>query len=51
VSFDVGQEHVCAFTSGQRLLCWGEGVHGELGDGLGIGQTSPVSVKGGLTFP
>lgn len=51
VAFDVGQQYVCAFTSGAQLLCWGEGVHGELGDGMGIRQAAPVAVRGGLSFP
>ncbi|HEV8497570.1 MAG TPA: hypothetical protein VGQ56_11940 [Gemmatimonadaceae bacterium] len=51
VAIDVGQEHVCALTSGGQLQCWGENAHGELGDGTGVPQTTPVTVNGGLHYP
>lgn len=51
VAMDVGQEHTCALVSGGQLQCWGENAHGELGDGTGVPQTTPVTVTGGLKYP
>lgn len=51
VSLAVGNEHVCALTASHQLLCWGENAHGELGDGTGVAQTTPVEVHGGLSLP
>jgi alpha-tubulin suppressor-like RCC1 family protein len=51
VALDVGQEHSCALTTLGQIYCWGENAHGELGDGTGVAQATPVAVKGGLTFP
>jgi alpha-tubulin suppressor-like RCC1 family protein len=51
VALDVGLEHVCALTSGSQIFCWGDGGHGELGDGNGVASATPVQVKGGLPLP
>jgi alpha-tubulin suppressor-like RCC1 family protein len=51
VSIDVGEQHACVLTLGSQLLCWGENAHGELGDGTGVAQTTPVAVAGGLRYP
>jgi alpha-tubulin suppressor-like RCC1 family protein len=51
VALDVGLEHVCAITSAPLLVCWGDGAHGELGDGNGVAEATPVQVKGGLPLP
>jgi alpha-tubulin suppressor-like RCC1 family protein len=51
VAIDVGQEHACALIAGGQLECWGENAHGELGDGSGVPQTTPVTVHGGLRYP
>jgi alpha-tubulin suppressor-like RCC1 family protein len=51
VAIDVGQEHACALIAGGQLECWGENAHGELGDGTGVPQTTPVTVHGGLRYP
>ncbi len=47
----VGFEHACARKTDGRLFCWGDDVHGSVGDGAPIGglQTSPVEVSGGGT--
>jgi alpha-tubulin suppressor-like RCC1 family protein len=29
-----GREHTCAITDGGRVLCWGDGSNGELGNGV-----------------
>ena len=51
VAMDVGQAFVCTITVASTLVCWGEDVHGELGDGVGIASATPVQVKGGLPVP
>jgi hypothetical protein len=51
VALDVGLEHVCAIDGTARVFCWGDGAHGELGDGNGVAEATPVLVKGGLSVP
>lgn len=51
VSLDVGLEHECALTTAAQVLCWGDGTHGELGDGNGVASATPVQIKGGLPLP
>ncbi len=51
VAMDVGLEYVCTITAAPALVCWGEGAHGELGDGNGVAEATPVQVKGGLPLP
>ena len=51
VALDVGLEHVCAINSTAQVFCWGDGAHGELGDGNGVAEATPVLVKGGLPLP
>jgi alpha-tubulin suppressor-like RCC1 family protein len=48
---DLGQEHTCAITGDHQAYCWGENLHGELGDGSGVAQFVPVKVAGALRFP
>jgi alpha-tubulin suppressor-like RCC1 family protein len=51
VAIDVGLEHICALTSKPQILCWGDGLHGELGDGTGVPSATPVQVTGNLPLP
>lgn len=51
VALDVGLEHVCALTSTPQVLCWGDGTHGELGDGSGAASATPLVVTGNLPLP
>jgi alpha-tubulin suppressor-like RCC1 family protein len=45
VSVACGGAHVCAVTSGGKVVCWGYGGRGQLGDGLATGFThEPVVV-------
>ena len=41
-----GGFHSCALLSSRGVRCWGEGVHGQLGQGHLQSSASPVSVKG-----
>ncbi|BEL05700.1 hypothetical protein Q0Z83_038910 [Actinoplanes sichuanensis] len=40
-----GSGHVCAVGSDAGIYCWGYGTAGQLGDGGGINQSSPVAVS------
>lgn len=51
VALDVGFEHVCALVSPPQVLCWGDGLHGELGDGNAAASKTPVLIKGGPALP
>jgi alpha-tubulin suppressor-like RCC1 family protein len=43
----VGRVHACALTGEGGVVCWGMGMHGALGDGLGPVDTQvPVPVTG-----
>ena len=42
-----GDWHTCAVTTVGGVKCWGENLHGQLGDGtFGTDRTSPVNVLG-----
>jgi alpha-tubulin suppressor-like RCC1 family protein len=41
-----GDSHTCALTTGGAVLCWGFNGEGELGDGSGSDQHTPVPVSG-----
>lgn len=47
---DLGYHYACALISGGTIKCWGEGAHGELGDGTFWDQyyapAAPVAVSG-----
>jgi len=45
-----GSEHTCAVTTDSRAYCWGDNIHGELGDGVSRRAVTPVGVAGGLKF-
>jgi alpha-tubulin suppressor-like RCC1 family protein len=41
-----GLEHTCALLSAGAVKCWGNGDHGELGNGGAVSSLSPVTVIG-----
>ena len=41
-----GLAHTCAVTTAGAVLCWGNNLHGELGDGTTVTRTSPMVVSG-----
>jgi alpha-tubulin suppressor-like RCC1 family protein len=47
---DAGLEHTCALAGGQ-IYCWGDNSFGQLGDGTGVSQVSPVPIKATVLFP
>lgn len=40
----------CALTKTGQAFCWGNGISGQLGNGMTGPHTGPVLVSGGLTF-
>jgi alpha-tubulin suppressor-like RCC1 family protein len=49
-SVSVGGSHTCGVTTAGAAYCWGGNWRGQLGDGTTTDRTSPVLVRGGLTF-
>jgi alpha-tubulin suppressor-like RCC1 family protein len=45
-----GSRHTCGLTTGGAAYCWGKNDVGQLGDGGGTNQWTPVAVLGGLVF-
>ncbi len=42
----LGSLHACAIRQQGDLVCWGDNVNGQLGDGTWISATTPVDVEG-----
>lgn len=50
-TFDVGDGHVCAKTTADKLYCWGANGYGQLGTGVsGSSKNVPQAVTTSLTF-
>ena len=47
---DLGSSHTCAVTTSDRAYCWGQGVFGQIGDGLTYARFWPRAVAGGVFF-
>ena len=45
-----GAVHTCALVAGGVAYCWGQNVHGQLGDGTNGNRATPSQVAGELTF-
>jgi hypothetical protein len=45
-----GAVHTCALLEGGAAYCWGQNLHGQLGEGGTANHARPVAVAGGLTF-
>ncbi|MCK6424854.1 MAG: hypothetical protein L6Q75_07145 [Burkholderiaceae bacterium] len=46
VSVSFGSSHMCALRGDQRVLCWGNNLNGQLGDGSSTARSSPTQVSG-----
>jgi alpha-tubulin suppressor-like RCC1 family protein len=40
----------CGVSTGGQTRCWGNGTHGELGNGRLLRSATPVAISGGLSF-
>jgi len=49
-SLAAGAVHTCALLSGGQAYCWGQNLHGQLGDGTTENRDVPVQVSGGHSF-
>jgi alpha-tubulin suppressor-like RCC1 family protein len=49
----LGANHACGIEhgSGGRVLCWGDGASGQLGQGAGVGRTAPSLVPVVVPLP
>jgi len=46
----VGAVHTCVVLTDRSAYCWGQNLHGQLGDGTTSNRSSPVAVSGGVEF-
>lgn len=45
-----GAAHACALLADGTAYCWGQNLHGQLGNGSTVNATTPMAVAGGITF-
>jgi alpha-tubulin suppressor-like RCC1 family protein len=46
VEIAAGTNHACARLADNSVVCWGTGTSGQLGNGMTVNSTSPVTVTG-----
>ena len=44
IDFDAGQKHTCAVRNDTKIMCWGTGTSGQIGDGYSITHQTPQLV-------
>jgi Regulator of Chromosome Condensation (RCC1) repeat protein len=42
----IGEEHSCKIVAGGKVVCWGDNIHGKLGNGTTTPQNGAVLVSG-----
>jgi alpha-tubulin suppressor-like RCC1 family protein len=45
-----GAVHSCALLTDGSAYCWGQNLHGQLGDGTTTNRSTAVAVQGGIQF-
>jgi len=50
IALAAGAVHTCALLTDRSVQCWGQNLHGQLGDGTTQNRSSPVPVTGGIEF-
>jgi alpha-tubulin suppressor-like RCC1 family protein len=48
-TFSLGLNHHCGIDFNDFILCWGANAAGQVGDGSGVDQATPVSLGGGMS--
>ena len=43
-SFDTGQKHNCVIRNDGKIMCWGTGTNGQLGNGYSVTDSTPSLV-------
>lgn len=50
VQVAMSYDHACALSNTGRVVCWGRGDHGEIGDGAMVSRLTPTPLPGTDTF-
>ncbi len=43
-SIDASEDHTCVVTNAERIVCWGKGIHGQLGPATGLASAASPRV-------
>ena len=46
VAVAAGGVHTCALLADGTVRCWGDNLHGQLGDGFTVNRLAPIAVSG-----